>query len=175
LGFPQCPDIVKRFVFLLALLLSCAYLFQPVTYLLVSEAEGGKILVAQPLGAGEEFFLIYTHSVHKSPVVEVFAAEPGLGLVLKKTGFRDYGVGIPYSTPYDFKLGEDGFFWIENIDEPLGSFTLRVQEIPNQRLVIGGREINLLDKTRSGTLVRVELVSGARLKMWLKERGFNGK
>jgi hypothetical protein len=146
-----------------------------VTYLLVYEVAGGKILVAQPVKKGEEFTLIYTHSVHRSPVVEVFAVDPRLGLVLKKTGFCDYGVGIPYSTPYDFYMGEDDFFWIDNIDEPLGSFTLRVQEIPNQRLVIGGREINLLDKTRSGTLVRVELVSGARLKMWLKERGFNGK
>lgn len=161
---------MKRSLYLLALVLFCGYLLQPVTCLLVNEVESGKILVVQRVEKGEEFTLIYTHSVHKSPVVEVFSVDPELGLVLKKTGFRDYGVGIPYSTPYDFNMYKDDFFWIENINEPLGSFTMRVQEIPNQRLVFGEKIINLLDKTRSGTLVRVEPVSGSRLKLWLKER-----
>ncbi|HHW92685.1 MAG TPA: DUF1850 domain-containing protein [Firmicutes bacterium] len=161
---------MKRSLYLLALVLFCGYLLQPVTCLLVNEVESGKILVVQRVEKGEEFTLIYTHSVHKSPVVEVFSVDPELGLVLKKTGFRDYGVGIPYSTPYDFNMDKDDFFWIENINEPLGSFTMRVQEIPNQRLVFGEKIINLLDKTRSGTLVRVEPVSGSRLKLWLKER-----
>jgi len=172
LGKAQCPEIiiVKRNIILLVLCLCFVYFFQPLSYLRVVEVQGEQVLVLVPVEPGREFALIYTHSVHKSPVVEVFTIQPRRGLLLKKTGFKDYGVGIPYSTPHKFTMGEDGFFWIENIDEPLGSFTLRVQEIPQQRLVFGDREINLLELTQTGSLVRIETVRGARLRLWVKER-----
>ena len=150
--------------------LGLVYFLQPLSYLGVIEVQGGQVLVLEPIKTGQEFALIYTHSVHKSPVVEIFTIQPPEGLLLKKTGFKDYGVGIPYSTPHKFTMGEDGYFWIENIDEPLGSFTLRVQEIPQQRLIFGDREINLLELTETGSLVRLEPVLGSRLKLWVKER-----
>ena len=171
-GFLQCPEtiIVKKTVFLLLFCLGFFYFFQPLSYLRVLEVNGGRVLVLEAIQAGQEFALIYTHSVHKSPVIEVFTIQPRTGLLLKKTGFKDYGVGIPYSTPHTFTIGKDGFFWIENIDEPLGSFTLRVQEIPQQRFVFGEREVNLLELTQAGTLLKVEAVVGPRLKLWIKER-----
>ena len=88
-------------------------------------------MVAQPVKKGEEFTLIYTHSVHRSPVVEVFAVDPRLGLVLKKTGFCDYGVGIPYSTPYDFYMGEDDFFGSIILTNPWGALPCGCRRFPS--------------------------------------------
>jgi len=161
---------VNRIVFLILLGLCLSYFFQPLSYLQVVEVSTGQALLLVPLEPGQEFTLIYTHSVHKSPVVEIFTIQPPEGLLLKKIGFKDYGVGMPYSTPHKFILGVDGFFWIEAIDDPLGSFTLRVQEIPQHRLVLSGREINLLGLTQAGSLVRIEAVLGSRFRLWVKER-----
>ena len=161
---------MKRLVILLSFGLCLLYLLQPLSYLRVLEVSGGQVIVLQPLESGREFALLYTHSVHKSPVIEVFSIQPPRGLYLKRTGFKDFGVGIPYSTPHKFTMDKDDFFWIEDIDEPLGSFTLRVQEIPQQRLVFGEREINLLELTPAGSLVKIEAVMGSRLKLWVKER-----
>ena len=142
---------------LVILILSIWYL--PIReQLTVFDERTGRMLLTLPIAAGEEFYLRYTHSVNLSDVTDGIEWT-GDTLMVRSTLFKSYGVGMPVLADgigTHFENTPDGFL-ITGIDRPEPGILLLLQEVPNNRLLYRGREINLLDRFGSGTLIRIHV------------------
>lgn len=126
--------------------------------LTVRDGETGAVLLALPLADGESFGLRYTHSVNRSDVTDTIVRQ-GDALVCTQTSFTAYGVGIPVLADgigTAFEQMEDGFL-LTGIDKVQSSIPLLTQEYPNQRILLRGREISLVELAGSGRLLELAI------------------
>lgn len=92
----------------------------------------------------ETFTLGYIHSVLLTPAEEYFRIEDGNQLMLYKTIYESFGVGLPYSQKqWKFDI-ENGKF-ILNIERSFDSIPVRVSPIPKHWLSIGKDRYELMD------------------------------
>ncbi len=91
-----------------------------------------------------EFVLGYIHSVELTPAEEFFHLEDDNTLMLEKTVYKSFGVGLPFSQEkWDFVI-EDGKF-ILDINRSFDSVKIRVSPIPKHWLEINGKKYELID------------------------------
>jgi len=92
-------------VALIIIVLFAAALFVPFQRkLLVIEMNTGRILYHTNVKPGDTFSISYTHSINKSPVDDILEIQRDYSLLLKKTIFRAFGVGIPSELENDQKM-----------------------------------------------------------------------
>ena len=150
----------------LVLLLAAALPLVPA--LAVSDARTGRPLLALPIEKGEAFYLRYTHSVNLSDVTDGMEWN-GETIMVRSTLFKAYGVGMPVLADgigNAFANTPDGFL-ITGIDRPESEILLLTQEVPNNRLLYRDREINLLSRCGSGTLLRIRVICASFLFLML--------
>jgi hypothetical protein len=131
----------------------------------VRQVPDGRILFQSPIDEGSRFSLIYIHSIHRTPVEELFIINEKRQIVLDATIFESYGVGMPTSLEGNetFRMA-DGKMRIENIDRTLTTFDLRIgQVIADHKLRLGRQEIPLAKLSKPGSAVRFEI---GRLHVW---------
>ena len=104
------------------------------------------------------FIVTYTHSINKSPVDEFFEIQPDYSIMLKKTAFRAFGVGIPS------ELGEGqviSFYpdriEIDNINMPVKKHLVFVGTIADHRVTIHDRQMHLNELTNPQQTVEFEV------------------
>lgn len=123
--------------FFAALLLICGisalFLFQRIPSLCLYD-EQGKLLKKMPLPDGV-FVHHYIHSIHKTPVDEVFRVENGV-LTLTQVQYDSYGVGMPTDEGEGFTL-QNGRF-IVNLHRTFKQIVLRVSPVPDHGIIIKG-------------------------------------
>nr|WP_245154550.1 DUF1850 domain-containing protein [Halorussus marinus] len=126
--------------------------------LVVADAETGERLLTTPVTEGTTVALNYTHSVEKTPVLDVYAVN-GTELEMVRMEFRSYGAGLPARA--DVNVTDDGTF----VFDPSGSYDhIYVQpgEIAGHELLVAdrtydlvglssGRSVKLLVTNASGT------------------------
>ncbi|MCE1206200.1 MAG: DUF1850 domain-containing protein [Spirochaetia bacterium] len=76
----------------------------------------------------------YIHSIHKTPVDEVFAVKNG-ELLLTQVRYDSYGVGMPNDEGEGFIL-KDGRF-IVNLRRTFKQIEIRVSPVPDHGIIIG--------------------------------------
>lgn len=133
--------------------------------LMIRQAPEGRIVFQTPIDKGSRFSLTYIHSIHRTPVEELFIINEERQIVLDAMLFESYGVGMPTSLEGNetFRMA-DGKMRIENIDRPLHTFDLRIgQVIAEHKLLMRGREIPLSKLCKPGSAVRFEI---SRLHVW---------
>ena len=97
-----------------------------VPQLIVSNFSTTVVIAGLKVQAGDRFIIRYIHSVDKTPIFEEFRLDPELGLVLEKTWFKMFGAGLGH-WPGHGNLSQDSeWITIDNIEQPLGSFILRI-------------------------------------------------
>lgn len=100
-----------------------------------------------------EFILAYTHSVLLTPVKEFFVIKENNKLMLRKTIYESFGVGLPYEqeNDEDFEI-MDGKF-ILHCREEFNEINMIVSPIPNHEIIVNGTVYNLIEiinnKTKS--------------------------
>lgn len=68
-----------------------------------------NITISRNTFIGEEWKLIYTHSVQKTPVEEIFVVQSANSFLLNKTRYQSYGVGLPFlASDGDLKILPEG-------------------------------------------------------------------
>lgn len=128
------------------------------TVLLVRDHERHKDILKVPLCYGQTFTIRYIHSVDKAPVLEVFRAVKGKGLVLEETYFRMFGAGMGHWKGHGEVVGEGEWIKIKGIDHPLGSFLLRIGSPGvDHTVLLNGKTWNL-SRMAPGRRVEVLLV-----------------
>lgn len=134
--------------------------------LVISDFRSGNTLLCLPLADGEQFSIRFTHSVNLSDVTDLIARD-GRQLVCRSTQFWSYGAGIPDLADgigTTFSMGEDGFV-LSGIDKVQETIPILLQTVPHHRLLYRGRQLDLLERFGSGTLIelRMQRVSIASL------------
>jgi hypothetical protein len=99
------------------------------------------------------FSLSYTHSVEKTPVIEVFQVQENGTLLLTATKYKSYGVGLP-SLPEEGRLTiADGWFVLDDLRREYREIRLRVGPEARLSLEIGREIIPLYKWYPPGSLV----------------------
>lgn len=134
------------------LILIVFYSLTPVYILEARNFETGKIL-KQWILKEELFIVAYTHSVMLSEVTETYKVKDGKIILIEST-FKDFGAGLPATTPYDFKIDEKtGVFKIFNINQEIKPLIYRTgTERANHKLILNNKEYEFLSfsKAREG-------------------------
>lgn len=147
------------------LLVGTVAVVRPVPALLVSSGTGGPqgVLWARPLRGPVEVRLQYVHSVERTPILEVYVAEPG-SLRFTRMEFVSQGAGLP-SSGY---VREGGRFVLRD-ERVLSTLPVRVSRLTMPRVVIGGREeLDLVALVGDGGTVTVSSGHRSRAALWLR-------
>ena len=124
--------------------------------LVISNFSTTEIIAALPVTAGEKFILRYIHSVDKTPIFEEFRLDLKQGLVLEKTWFTMFGAGLGHWPGHGDLSQNKEWITIDNIEQPLGSFILRIGALSvGHTIIYHDREINL-SRRAPGVRVLVE-------------------
>ncbi len=92
----------------------------------------------------KKFTLGYIHSVLLTPAKEYFWVDKNNRLILQKTVYQSFGVGLPYSKEDgDFEI-KDGNF-ILNMERPFEVINMRISPIPKHWLSIGQDRYELIN------------------------------
>ncbi|OPZ61878.1 MAG: hypothetical protein BWY85_02268 [Firmicutes bacterium ADurb.Bin506] len=123
---------------------------------LVVTAEGTRVLYSSPVSPGDEFSIVYTHSVQRSPVVEKFRVLPDGNIVVFETIYQDFGAGLPSDVDEGAKVVvEPGGVRIYDMNRVMPRITLRVGSIARHQFRHDTTVINLADLLDSGTRVDI--------------------
>ena len=124
--------------------------------LVVSDFSTTEIIAALPVKAGDRFTIRYIHSVDKTPIFEEFRLDLKQGLVLEKTWFTMFGAGLGHWPGHGDLRQDKEWITIDNIEQPLGSFILRIGALSvGHTIIYHDREINL-SRRAPGVRVLVE-------------------
>jgi len=114
------------------------------TQLVVSNFSTAEIIAILPVSAGDKFTIRYIHSVDKTPIFEEFRLDLKQGLVLEKTWFTMFGAGLGHWPGHGDLSQDKEWITIDNIEQPLGSFILRIGALSvGHTIIYHNREINL--------------------------------
>ncbi len=119
-------------------------------------ADRYKLLVIQNNTTGEKtefylkdnsFSLGYMHSVMKTPAEEFFRVNADNEIVLEKTVYESFGVGLPFlADKNDFEIKDDKF--ILYTDSVFKEINMIISPIPEHWLQIGDMKYELTDILR---------------------------
>lgn len=169
----QAPaPVFHRWLFLIvSVAFAAAWVWaSTIPVLTIRQAPDGRIVFQSPVDVGSRFSLRYIHSIHRTPVEELFVINEKRQIVLDAMIFESYGVGMPTSLEgkETFRMA-DGRLRIENIDRTLPMFDLRIgQVIADHKLYLKGQEIPLSKLSKPGSAVRFEI---GRLHVWEYVKG----
>lgn len=160
---PKCirPVLLGIIVilFLLGLSLSPSY------YLVVA-GEPGEELMSLPLAKGESFKLYYEHSVHRTPVIEIFQVGPQGELRLVASEFSAFGVGTPF-LPEEGELREvNGRFVLEGLERVFPEVRIRPLALTNNQLWYREQVYPLFDLSSDGSVIILRVCPGKLTKLW---------
>lgn len=144
--------MIKKDGFIRNLIIICLILLS-VIFVITSNIEKGKVLIIQDNTSNEKhefylpdntFSLGYKHSVLKTPAEEFFYVRDNNTMLLHKTEYESYGVGLPFlADKDDFKI-ENGKF-ILLIQREFKKLNMIISPIPNHWLSIGDDKYYLND------------------------------
>lgn len=108
--------------------------------LIVEDAATGERLLTTPVEEGTRVALNYTHSVEKTPVLDVYAVN-GTKLEMVRMEFHSYGAGLPARA--DINVTENGTF----VFDPEGSYDhvyVKPGRVAKHHLAVGERTYDLV-------------------------------
>jgi len=139
---------------LAALLTVCTGWLQ-VSVLTVTESRTGRVVLREPVSAGDVLEIRYIHSIHRTPVEERYHIDGEGQIVLDSVRYKSYGVGMlselePGET---FRL-EDGAMIVANLNRAIGSIPLRIgQVIADHHLLLHGMDVPLARISHPGAFI----------------------
>ncbi|NLC76673.1 MAG: DUF1850 domain-containing protein [Clostridia bacterium] len=120
--------------------------------------ESGVVQLTLPLDEGEKFTLSYSHSVHRTPVNEIFQVSAKGQLMLVATEFTSLGVGTPF-LPEEGELKEvDGKLVLEGLNRVFNQLQIRPHPLTKHCLLHRQGRYLLTDYVGAGTLVTVRVI-----------------
>lgn len=141
-------------IIIISLIISSSIIF-----IIGSNIQNGKILVIQNNTTGvkselylpdEGFSLGYTHSVMKTPAEEFFVVDENNEIILEKTIYESYGVGLPFLSNLGDE-GDEGVFEIKDdkfilyINRTFSEINMIISPIPEHYIKIGNTKYDLMD------------------------------
>jgi hypothetical protein len=147
--------IIVTSILLLVLLTSFFIPFYPA--LVFEHVKSGEILAFQGVEKNQKFDILYTHSVHLTPVLEKYILTDEYKIKQYELVYENYNVGMPsnVSEGEEFVV-EDGKIHIKNMNRQFPYINLSVGEVvANHRLLINNQTIPFSNFVTPGTLVKI--------------------
>jgi hypothetical protein len=135
----------------------------------------GNILLVDNIDNGDQwkivleddaFILGYTHSVLLTPAEEYFTVNEDKALILQKTVYESFGVGLPYEqeNDSDFEI-VDGKF-ILYLEREFKEINMVISPIPDHWIGVGNRKYELVDiATDEGAKILIHVEKRQILKL----------
>ena len=126
------------------LALAALSLFIRSPYLVLSNAQTNRPLYAAALGEGETFSLSHIHSLHQTPVREIYEHRDGQ-ILLVALEFESFGAGLPEVLEHGQTLTrlETGGLRIDGIERPMPDFHMLIGHTAGHTLHIADQSIPL--------------------------------
>ncbi|TLS36729.1 DUF1850 domain-containing protein [Pseudalkalibacillus caeni] len=163
----------KNFVVLLLLLVLVITLFVPIRSVVAVEFENtGKLVAYYPASSPQKFAIRYTHSVHKTPVLESYRLAKNNDIVQYELTYENFAIGMPSNAEEGERFVQrDGKYIIENMDRAFPFIDVRVgQVVANHTLIIEGKEVPFHTFTKPGSWVRLK---AKKISLWQAWKGVN--
>ncbi|GAA0363972.1 DUF1850 domain-containing protein [Bacillus horti] len=140
-------------------------LFPQLTF---TDGKTNQVVGAFQIGIGDFFDIHYTHSIHKTLVIERYKIDENYHIVVDQLIYESFGVGMPSSPEEGQRFRqEDGKFIIDNINRVLPFFDLSVgQVVANHQLKIHDESIKLSDMVTPGNWLRIEVKKVPLIRLW---------
>lgn len=161
----------KCFSILFILLATLFLLLTPYRTALVFEYENsGQVLAYLPMAKGEVFELKYTHSIHRSDVIERYEMTKDLDIRLFSMTYEDFAVGMPeHAANGEVFQHKNGKYYITNMNRIFPSIDLRTGKVRAEHtLRYKDKDYPLSSYIEPGTWIRIK---GAKLNLWQQWRG----
>lgn len=159
------PKFTRALVLLAAAAVYLLLISLPAYHLVLTDARG-QVLLSLPVQEEERFAVSYQHSVHQTPVVEVFQVTSRGELCLVGSEFSTYGVGTPF-LPGEGELKEvNGRFVLEGMHRVFPEVRLQPHGLTRHQLLYRGRGYALLDYVNSGAVVVLQVRPGKLKQLW---------
>jgi hypothetical protein len=142
-------------VAVLAALLTVCSGWQRAPVLTVTESRTGRVVLSEPVSAGDVLKIRYIHSIHRTPVEERYHIDRRGRIVLDSVRYESYGVGmLSELEPGETFHWEDGAMVVANLNRVIGSIPLRIgQVIADHHLLLHGMDVPLAKISHPGAFV----------------------
>ncbi|MEG6585255.1 DUF1850 domain-containing protein [Dendrosporobacter sp. 1207_IL3150] len=140
---------------IIILIVLCAGYFISLPCLVLQSDDG--LLIRLPANRDNGITLKYTHSVHKTLVVENISIDNSGKLVVNSTEYESYGVGLPYLAD-EGKFRQEGTrFILEDINRPFSIINLRAGPEAKLEMYYQGKVYALYQMVPSGGLISLRV------------------
>jgi len=153
------PIVIALIILIVILLVICSIGKQKV--LVLKDVEEG--LEHRIVAPDRMFILSFIHSVHHTPVHEVFYIREDNTLVMKEVRYRSLGVGMPYDYENGTLENIDGEFVLK-FDREFGVINMIVSPIPQHTITVGDKTYPLLEFTKPESPLEIKAVDRWLLK-----------
>lgn len=158
-GRPMSARLISVIVISVLVVLSAAFLFVPIERkLTLTDKKTGETIYFTDVKPGDTYTVSYTHSINKSPVDDVLEIQKDYSIMLKKTVFRAFGVGIPSETEGGQTINVyDDRIEIDNINMPVKEHLVFVGVIADHTFTMHGQTLHLNELTQPQRTVQFEV------------------
>lgn len=152
-----CSSLIFIKIFFLVLLVAIGAIFWYIHSSLVLAVTGKQYSQALPVEVGEEWQIVFIHSVERTPWEEYYRVGED-GNLLYKTRFQSLGWGYPYSqSDGEFHATKDGFELLMNRKYLVINLTIAPEASPV--LIHRGAKYNLCEIYGDREAVEVRLTN----------------
>lgn len=126
--------------------------------LVIRDNETNRIVWSSRIEENSTFQIRWTHSIHRSPVVETYLIQNGQ-ILLSELTFQDYGIGMESElAPGEQLISQDGQFRIVNMNRVFPALHLFIGQVrANHTLLFAGGEIPLASLDQPGAAVTIQV------------------
>ncbi|MCF6138981.1 DUF1850 domain-containing protein [Pseudalkalibacillus berkeleyi] len=130
----------------------------------------GDVLVYTDVEHGTEFEVEYTHSVHRTPVIEYYEVNNLSEIVQTDLAYENFAIGMPSNATGEEKfIVKDGVYYITDMNRVFSHVDLRTgQVIADHSLKVGQKQIQLKDWIEPGTWIRLKV---RPISLWQRLKG----
>ncbi|MDG5473024.1 DUF1850 domain-containing protein [Jeotgalibacillus sp. ET6] len=132
-----------------------------------------EILAYLPVQDHQAFQLEYTHSIHKSTVIDTYFVLPDDQIQQTELQFEDTAIGMPSNAMYEGEIfsEKDGYYLIENMNRIFPSITLRTSQVViSHKINTNGKSYEMHEFIKPGSLIKIEIKN---LTLYQLLRGVN--
>lgn len=159
-GQYNCSSLIFYKRIFLIFIVAIGAIFWYIHYSLVIAVIGKNCSLSLPVAIGEEWQIVFTHSVERTPWEEYYRVEED-NFLLYKTRFHSLGWGYPYAqSDGEFHATKDGFELLMNRKYPV--INLMVAPEASPVLIHRGTKYNLCEIFGDREAVKIQLTD--RLK-----------
>jgi hypothetical protein len=145
-------------IILIVSVLAAASLHPAFLGLIIEDGETGERLAFMNIKPEEEFSIKYIHSIHRTPVLEIYHANEEGKIIQTEMRFEEFGVGMPSgATGTEVFTQKDGAYILSNMYRTFPLLDIRTgQIIANHTLLYDGHEYPFSSFSEKGSWVRIK-------------------